>query len=226
MKIMRALSRSLALLIFAVTTLAVTASAQNQGPDPPKPPENQDALQPVNSADVSDMESVDPGQDQGNPAKRPGSSPTVGRLSLIHGDVSMQRGDSGDWSTVTLNTPLVRGDQVATGDQSRTEIQLDYANIMRLSSRAHVKIAHLTRTHIQLQIPHGSNNYTVFNGNEANTEIDTPNVTVRPLRPGRYRVQVNSDDETDIIVRSGEAEVTTPQASTVAPQGQLITTPA
>src|SRR5260221_5158812 len=96
MKIMRALSRSLALLIFAVTTLAVTAGAQNQEPVPPNPPENQDALQPVNSADASAMESVDPVQDQGNPAKRPGSSPTVGRLSLIHADVSMQRADSRD----------------------------------------------------------------------------------------------------------------------------------
>ena len=54
----------------------------------------------------------------------------VARVSLIHGDVTMQRGDSGDFTAVTLNTPLVAGDKVATGGASRTELQLDYANIL------------------------------------------------------------------------------------------------
>src|SRR5438105_11095800 len=39
-------------------------------------------------------------------------TPGVARVSLIHGDVSMQRGDSGDWVAVTLNTPIVAGDQL------------------------------------------------------------------------------------------------------------------
>jgi hypothetical protein len=53
-------------------------------------------------------------------------------------------------------------------------------------------------------------------------EIDSPNVAVRPLRAGRYRVQVNSDSETDVIVREGEAEITTPQGSTRVHAGEII----
>src|SRR4051812_35000934 len=53
-----------------------------------------------------------------------GPQPDVARISLIHGDVSMQRGDTGDWAATSINAPLVRGDQVATGDKSRAEIQL------------------------------------------------------------------------------------------------------
>ena len=34
----------------------------------------------------------------------------VARISLIHGDVSTQRGDSGDWSAATLNQPAMTGD--------------------------------------------------------------------------------------------------------------------
>src|ERR1700756_5263322 len=75
-----------------------------------------------------------------------GSPPDVARVSLIHGDASMQRGDTGDWATTSINAPLVRGDQVATGDKSRTEIQLDYADIIRLAAHSQVKIADLTRT--------------------------------------------------------------------------------
>ena len=63
----------------------------------------------------------------------------------------------------------------------------------------------------------------MFKGGEADVEIDTPNVAVRPLRKGRYRVQVNSDSETEVIVREGEAEVTTPQGSTTVKKGKKIT---
>src|SRR6267154_5371110 len=166
--------RFISILTLAVTTLAVSAVAQDEQPAPPPPPEQASAPAPVDSAPVN----VD--QDRGNPAKNPGAQPTVARLSLIHGEVSMQRGDSGDWSSVTLNSPLVRGDQVATGDRSHTELQLDYADIVRLSSRAQVKIADLTRSHIQIQVAQGYTNYSMLKGSEASVEIDTPNVTVRP----------------------------------------------
>src|SRR5690348_18090903 len=75
--------------------------------------------------------------------------PGVGRVSLIRGDVTMQRGDSGDWVNAKLNTPLVAGDKVATGPDSRTEIQLDYANVLRLSDNANASIADLTRDRMQ-----------------------------------------------------------------------------
>jgi hypothetical protein len=156
-------------------------------------------------------------------AQFPAPRSEVARISLLHGEISMQRGDTGDWTTAALNTPLVRGDQVATGEKSRAEIQLDYADILRLSARSQAKIADLTRTRIQLQIAQGYASYSMFKGGEADVEIDTPNVSVRPLRKGRYRVQVNSDSETEVIVREGEAEVTTPQGSTTVKQGQIIT---
>ena len=38
----------------------------------------------------------------------------VGRISMIHGDVSTQRGDSGTWSAAVLNQPVVNGDKVST----------------------------------------------------------------------------------------------------------------
>ncbi|HET9182611.1 MAG TPA: DUF6600 domain-containing protein [Candidatus Angelobacter sp.] len=160
------------------------------------------------------------GGDYGNSSNGP--APDVARVSLIHGDVSMQRGDTGDWTSATLNTPLVRGDQVATGDKSRAEIELNYANILRLSSSSQAKIADLTRTRIQIQLSQGYAYYSVFKGNEADVEIDTPNVAVRPVKPGRYRIQVNSDNETEVVVRDGAAEIDTPQGSTTVKKDNSI----
>jgi FecR protein len=186
----------LAVLLFAVTMLTAGVSGQDYGPGPSGP--------------------------NGESARSDGPQPDVARVSLIHGDVSMQRGDTGDWEVTSINAPLVRGDQVATGETSRTEIQLDYADIVRLAARSQVKIADLTRTRIQLQVAQGYVNFTQLKGSEADVEIDTPNVAVRPLKHGRYRVQVNSDSETDVIVREGEAEITTPQGSTRVKEGEVI----
>ncbi len=151
-----------------------------------------------------------------------GPPPDVARISLIHGDVSTQRGDTGEWAATSINAPLVRGDQVATGDKARTELQLDYANILRLAGKSQIKIADLTRTRVQIQVAQGYASYTQFKGSEVDAEIDTPNVAVRLLKNGRYRVQVTPDAETDVIVREGEAEITTPQGSTRVREGEMI----
>ncbi len=149
--------------------------------------------------------------------------PGVARVSVIHGDVSTQRGDSGDWVAASINTPLVAGDWVLTGTKSRTEVQLDYANVLRMSEEAEAKIAELSRTKIQVQVRRGLINFDVFKGTEADVEIDTPNMAVRPVGEGTYRVLVVSDEETQVIVRKGEADVTTPQGSTTVKKGDLIT---
>jgi hypothetical protein len=153
----------------------------------------------------------------------PASQPSVARISMIHGDVNTQRGDSGDWVAGVLNSPLVVGDRVATGTRSRLELTLDFANYLRLDERTEAKIADLTRTHIQVQIARGIVDYSVLKGNEADIEIDTPNVAIHPVREGRYRIQITSDDFCEVIVRDGELEITTPQGSTRIHKGQMIT---
>ena len=214
-------------ICFALITFAPAAKAFQDPQDGGPRVETQSPGYSQNSGSQADSEADSypqrgTSQDH-DEAQFPAARSEVARISLLHGEISMQRGDTGDWSTATLNTPLVRGDQVATGEKSRAEIQLDYADILRLSAHSQAKIADLTRTRIQLQIAQGYASYSMFKGGEADVEIDTPNVSVRPLRKGRYRVQVNSDSETEVIVREGEAEVTTPQGSTTVKQGQVIT---
>lgn len=153
----------------------------------------------------------------------PDAEPGVARISVMRGNVSTLRGDSGDWVASTVNAPVAAGDRVSTGDRSRAEIQLDFANLLRLDERSEAKIADNTNAHIQVQVARGLVNFTVLKGSEAEIEIDTPNLALRPRREGSYRILVNSDEETQVIVRSGEAEITTPQGSTTVHQGEMIT---
>jgi FecR protein len=163
-------------------------------------------------------------QTQGQPQQAPQNDPGAARISFIHGDVSTQHDGSNDWAAATLNTPVVNGDHISTGQNARAEIQLDHANVLRLSDQTTANVLSLSRTQMQLQIGQGLANYEVFKNNEANIEIQTPNVAIHPqMGEGSYRVLVNSDGETIVDVRKGSAEISTPQGSTRVERDQRIT---
>src|SRR5947209_17009815 len=87
------------------------------------------------------------------PPEQPGQiEPGVGRVSFIHGDVSVQHSDSSEWNAVTLNTPISAGDHISTGTRSRAELQLDYANVLRMSDQSTANITNYSRAQIQLQV--------------------------------------------------------------------------
>ena len=91
-----------------------------------RPAQNNTRVQP--DAQASQNAQAQNNQDTG------ASAAGVARISLLRGDVSTQRGDSGDWSTAALNQPVVAGDRVSTSEASRAEVQLDFANILRVIS--------------------------------------------------------------------------------------------
>ena len=148
----------------------------------------------------------------------------VGRISMIHGAVSTQRGDTGDWSAAILNQPVLGGDKVSTGDGGRAEVQLDFANILRLGSNSKANVANLTKEKIQIQVGQGIANFSVFRESETEPEIDTPNVAVHPAHnDGVFRIEVRPDGDTLVIVRKGEAQISTPKGIAEVRQGEMAT---
>src|SRR5436190_12448366 len=49
----------------------------------------------------------------------PGPGPGVARISLLNGDVSVRRGDSGDYVAATQNAPMMVQDSIQTGAGAR-----------------------------------------------------------------------------------------------------------
>jgi len=178
----------------------------------------------VSAQDASQQPEEIPAQYPGQSQQQAPSDSAAGRVSFIHGDLSTQHSDSSEWVAATINTPIVYGDRISTGKRSRAEIQLDHANVLRMSDESTANVVSLSRTQIQLQIGQGMVNYDVLRNSEANVEIETPNVAIRPqMREGSYRITVNSDGETIVDVREGSAEISTPQGSTRVDRGQRIT---
>jgi hypothetical protein len=195
---------------------------QGRPTSPPPPGQPPQPGQPQAGQPPQPGEEAQPGGPSGEgPAK---TDQGVGRVSMIHGDVSTQRGDSGSWSAAVLNQPVVNGDKVSTGPGGRAEVQLDYANIVRLGSSAQANIANFTHKYIQIQVGQGLANYSVFGESEAEPEIDTPNVALHPAhQDGVFRVEVRPDGDSIVIVRKGEAQISTPQGIADIKQGEMAT---
>lgn len=151
------------------------------------------------------------------------TAPGVARVSLTNGQVSTQRGGNGEWVAVTINQPLVAGDLISTASGSRAEVQLDYANVLRLGSESTAKIASLSSSQIEVQLAQGLADVTVMKGAQSPAIIDTPNMAVHPLEPGVYRVEVISQSETRVTVRKGHAQVSTQQGNADLKQDEMMT---
>jgi hypothetical protein len=203
--------------------MAIPGAVSAQYPEEPAPDQDSQVAPAPNDQGYPDQGTN--GQGSGNQSSSvPAESNGVARISLIHGDVSTQRGDSGEWSAAALNAPVLAGDRVSTGDKARTELQLDYANMLRLAEHSQANITQLSRSQIQIQLGRGMANYSVFKNSDADAEIDTPNVAIHTnRRESSFRILVTADDHTEVLVRRGEVEVTTPQGSTRVGQGQFIT---
>ena len=137
----------------------------------------------------------------------------VARISVISGDVSVRRGDSGEWTSAAINAPLVVEDRLITGAASRAEVQFDAANMIRLAGNSEVRMAGLDYQRYLVQVAQGTTTFRQLRETEAEVEISTPSVSVRPRNKGVYRVEVKADGSTEITVRSGEAEIFTPRGS-------------
>jgi len=146
----------------------------------------------------------------------------VARISVLNGDVSVRRGDSGDVVAAALNAPLMADDRVLTASSARAEVQLDSANLIRIGANSEVRFSALDLRNSQLQIAAGTVTFRVLRPSQAQIELDTPSVAVRPLRQGIYRITVRDDGTSEVTVRLGEAEIDSQRGGERLQAGQTM----
>ena len=157
-------------------------------------------------------------------AQSPETGPALGvaRLSLAKGDVTVQRGESGDSIQATVNMALVEADILTTGPASRAELQLDYSNFLRLNEYTAVRLANLAHRTFRVQLERGTLTYSELRGGDADIDIETPLAAVRPEKNGRYRVEVVGLDRVTVTVRKGRAEVALASGTETLKSGQRM----
>ena len=133
----------------------------------------------------------------------------VARLSYVEGAVSLQPAGIDDWTAATINRPLTVGDQLWSDRASRAEIQFDTATVS-IADSTNLALLNAGDDVLQLQLSAGTTNIALHALDPGGAlEIDAPNVSVSLVRPGSYRIGVDSAGNTTVAIRSGQVQVVT-----------------
>ena len=146
----------------------------------------------------------------------------VARISILSGDVSMRRGDSGEVVAAAVNAPIMADDRLLTSSSSRAEVELDSSNVLRIGPNSEVRFTAMDVKSFQIQVAAGTVTFRTLRASQVLVEVDTPSVAVRPMRPGAYRVTVHDDGTSEISVRSGEAEIDSQRGGEHLAAGQTM----
>jgi FecR protein len=133
----------------------------------------------------------------------------VARLSLVEGKVSFapERGNKDDnWSTARTNWPITQANRLLAGKNARAELQVG-ASALRMAENTSLDFTRLDDERIEAYMERGSLNITLRNWDrDDQLIITTPNTNLVLNSIGRYRIDTD-DDEVNIVVRQGEAQI-------------------
>ncbi len=145
------------------------------------------------------------------------------RVSLLNGDVSVRRGDTGEVVAAAVNAPLMSQDRVLTSSNSRAEVQFDHSNMVTPGRQHRVAAERYPAGPLCSGAGYGTGELSRPAGFARDGRgMDTPSVSVRPARPGIYRVAVREDGTTEVTVRSGEAEIYSPKGTQTLSAGSTM----
>jgi hypothetical protein len=134
----------------------------------------------------------------------------VMRISLTQGEVSLRRAGNIEWERAQLNLPLVEGDVLSTGRDSRVEAQVDARNFVRVGADSVLKIVTLREEGIALSLSEGTASLRLarFDREREYFEIDAPGTTIAAEKTGLYRLDVATDGKVSVTVRDdGRARI-------------------
>ncbi len=151
----------------------------------------------------------------------------LSRVSLIEGEVLLQRGDDEEWVAASVNMPLRPHDKLWATDDARAEIQFDDGTVVRLAENTNLDLLSLEPDRIQIELTLGVASFAVHAASRTGAhrpfiEIDTPQATAQATRPTAFRVDVAEDGSTVITVRDGEVELNRDEEPIVIARNQRV----
>lgn len=155
-----------------------------------------------------------------DPDETPGQP--VARLSSVTTEASIRHGDSGEWGAALRNQPILAGDSLTVARGGRAEIQLDSGHFIRLGGDTEIRLASFDSRRVRVELSRGLITYRILRDTNLEPEISTPSVSVQPIRQSGVRVEVSAEGTTEVSVRRGEADVTSPRGTERAGEGRTI----
>jgi hypothetical protein len=148
----------------------------------------------------------------------------VARVSFLTGEAKLRRADGETWELVTLNLPIVEGDQIAVDARSRLEIQFDKDRHMRLDGNSSATVMTFRDDGIAISLQQGSLNLRIarYDGDGPYFEVDAPGTTIAVRAAGSYRIDAlpGSDEVVVAATDGGEARIYSATAGFVLRDGR------
>jgi hypothetical protein len=147
------------------------------------------------------------------------------RVKHSEGETFVKRSYDEGYEEASPNLPVFEKDIVGTTD-GRVELYLGSLNYLRLDNDTEVefdKVPALRKTDMALRLNKGGIYLDVTNlDHEKDIELQTPDCGLFLLEPGKYRIDVNEDGNTEVLIEEGKAEVTGEDYSRVLGADQKI----
>jgi hypothetical protein len=124
------------------------------------------------------------------------------RVRLAEGDVQVKIAETGEWAPVSVNMPLVEGDELWVPEGSLSAIQTNNGAYVRLDGNTALQILRVDRDSFQFYFPQGR--AYVLNDAPAGSvlQFDTPDTSIRAFEPSTFRIDI-PNGETDVLVFRG-----------------------
>jgi len=152
-----------------------------------------------------------------------GTQDRVAQVSVVDGNVSLLPADGDDWEAVSLNQPVFEGYQVYADDDAHGELLVGDGKYARFADGAALTVSRLDPSFAQFELGSGTCELALDRyADDDYYEISAPGGAIVPQKAGSYRVDVLPDGTTRVIVTRGTAEITTPNGTFVANEGDVI----
>ncbi len=155
------------------------------------------------------------------PAPSGAEAPGAMRVRLVEGDVQVKIAETGEWAPVSVNMPLLEGDELWVPDGSRAAIQTSDGSYVRLGDDTAFEVLRTDRDSFQFHLGQG-HAYVLNRGPKGSVlQIDTPDASVRAFGKATFRVDI-PDGETDIAVFKGSVLAESDAGTTKVRRGDML----
>lgn len=130
------------------------------------------------------------------------------RLSLIDGEVSIHSRDGSEWEHAEKNYPFAPGDYVATGPQSRAELQIGARAFVRLDGNSQLGLEVQDGGLLRFDMPNGRVGLDIRAlARGSRVEVSTEDGSITISDPGFYDLTTSDDGTRFAALQGGRATI-------------------
>ncbi|MFA6148615.1 MAG: DUF6600 domain-containing protein [bacterium] len=143
------------------------------------------------------------------------------RISAVRGDVQVKIADTGEWVPVSINMPLVEGDELWVPEEGRAALQTTNGNHIRLDENTALQILRMDSDSYQFHLTEGRVYVLSRAPKRSVLQIDTPDASIRAFGNARFRIDI-PNGETDVSVFRGSVQAENDGGTTTVRAGNML----